>query len=193
MLISPLKKMKHPTVSTYSLCWTAMIRNNSFSKMCTYAKHFIRCYNAYYVNKGWLYGPDKGTFYTYKYICIYIHICTYVHTQWKPLHPLCSWSHAWKLLKPWHISFLTTDLLIRIQFGNKHKTVTHPKFSQLYSCRIKFWVIMSCRLLYIYHSPFLGLPWRTLHSSPKRRLPIYASLNKVISQENWKFVMKLVS
>jgi hypothetical protein len=41
MLISPLKHLPHPTVSTCSLWWTAVVGTNSFSKMYVYARCFV--------------------------------------------------------------------------------------------------------------------------------------------------------
>ena len=48
-------------------------------------------------------GHNKGVFYAYAYtiyiynraLYTYINVRTYVHTHWKPLHPLCSWSGYW--------------------------------------------------------------------------------------------------
>jgi hypothetical protein len=52
MLISPLKNVRHPTASTYCLCWTAVVGNNSLSKMYIYARCFVQCYKAHCGTKG---------------------------------------------------------------------------------------------------------------------------------------------
>jgi hypothetical protein len=47
ILISPLKNVRHPTASTYCHCWTAVVGNNSLSKMYIYARCFVQCYKAH--------------------------------------------------------------------------------------------------------------------------------------------------
>jgi len=68
------------------------------------ARCFVQCFGAHCVIKVLiLCGPDKGALYAYAYtlytqymynraLHTHIKLCTYVHWQWKPLLPLCSWS-----------------------------------------------------------------------------------------------------
>ena len=60
--------------------------------------------------KCWFCGPDKGTLHAYACImyvhsiCItilytYTNVRTFMHSHWKPQHPLCSWSGYWPALR----------------------------------------------------------------------------------------------
>jgi hypothetical protein len=47
MLFIPLENVRHPTQSACCLCWTAVVENNSFSKL--YARCFVQCNRAHYI------------------------------------------------------------------------------------------------------------------------------------------------
>ena len=49
ILISQLKNVRNPTISTCCLCWTAVGGDKSFSKKYIYARCFVQCYTAHYV------------------------------------------------------------------------------------------------------------------------------------------------
>jgi len=85
MHISPLKKnIRHPTASTCCVCWTAVIGNNSFSKMYVRAGRFVSCYRAHYVMKVWFCVPNKGASYANASV-IYSRYVVYVWVN-RPLY-----------------------------------------------------------------------------------------------------------
>ena len=66
-LIITLTHVRHPALSTFCVCWTAVVEDNLFSKMYVHAGRFVLCYRVHYVIKWLIYGPDRSAYYAYAY------------------------------------------------------------------------------------------------------------------------------
>jgi len=119
VLISPVINVWHPTASTCCFRWTDGVGNNSFSKMCVYARCSVRCYRERYVIwvlilwswqrriftlvYAYIYNKHTPTHththththtYIYIYIYTYVNVCTYMHPWAGQLSRYSDWLRA---------------------------------------------------------------------------------------------------
>jgi hypothetical protein len=86
----PAKNVVHLTVSMCCLCWTAVVQNHKFSKMCVYARGFVQGCRAHYViqllilwswQRPFLHVCIHNTLIHSIFIIVhYMHMQTYVNT-----------------------------------------------------------------------------------------------------------------